>query len=103
MGSALARRTRTNPSLAVGTFLFVRPIKLLSPENIYTLCHPPQAARLDFIMRTAVSWCRQNRPALADWMSPKVFDKIMSTLAYVEPVPRKNTAIKQGLRRIYST
>ena len=57
--------------LAVGTFLFVRPTKLLTPENIYTLCHPPQAARMDFIMRTAVNWCRQNRPAVADWMSPR--------------------------------
>lgn len=71
--------------LAVGTFLFVRPTKTLTPENIYTLCHPPQAARMDFIMRTAVNWCRQHRPALAEWMSPEAFDKIMSTLAYVTP------------------
>jgi hypothetical protein len=71
--------------LAVGTFLFVRPTKLLTPENICTLCHPPQAARMDFITRAAVNWCRRNRPALADWMSPQVFDKIMSTLAYVTP------------------
>jgi hypothetical protein len=71
--------------LAVGTFLFVRPTKFLTPENIYTLCHPPQAARMDFIMRNAVNWCRHNRPALAEWMSPEVFDKIMSTLVYVTP------------------
>ena len=71
--------------LAVGTFLFVRPTKSLTPENIYTLCHPPQAARMDFILRAAVNWCRKHRPALADWMSPEVFDKIMSTLSYVTP------------------
>ncbi len=51
--------------LAVGAFLFVRPTKVLTPENINTLSHPPQAARMDFIMRSAVNWCRQNRPALA--------------------------------------
>jgi len=71
--------------LAVGTFLFVRPTKVLTPENIRTLSHPPQAARMDFIMRTAVSWCRQHRRALTDWMSPDIFDKIISTLAYVTP------------------
>jgi hypothetical protein len=69
--------------LAVGTFLFVRPTKPLTPKNIYTLCHPPQAARMDFIMRSAVNWCRHNRPALAEWMSPEVFDKIMGTLAHL--------------------
>lgn len=71
--------------LAVGTFLFVRPTKVLTPENVRTLSHPPQAARMDFIMRTAISWCRQHRPVLTDWMSPDIFDKIISTLAYVTP------------------
>jgi len=71
--------------LSVGTFLFVRPTKFLTPTNIYALCHPPQAARMDFIMKATVDWCRQNRQALADWMSPEVFDSIMSTLAYVTP------------------
>jgi len=71
--------------LAVGTFLFVRPTKVLTPENIRSLSHPPQAARMDFIMRTAVSWCRQHRRALTGWMSPDIFDKIISTLAYVTP------------------
>jgi hypothetical protein len=71
--------------IAVGTFLFVRPTKVLTPENIRTLSHPPQAARMDFIMRNAVGWCRQHRPALAEWMNPDIFDKIIATLAYVTP------------------
>jgi hypothetical protein len=71
--------------LAVGIFLFVRPSTVLTPENIYTLCHPAQATRMDFIMRSAVSWCRIHRPALAEWMSPDVFDRIMSTVAAVMP------------------
>jgi hypothetical protein len=40
---------------------------------------------MDLIMRSAVNWCRHNRPALVDWMSTEVFEKILSTLAYVTP------------------
>jgi len=71
--------------LSVGTFLFVRPTKVLTPENIHTLSHPPQAARMDFIMRAAVNWCRRNRPDLAGWIRPEVFDRIFTTLAFVTP------------------
>ena len=89
LGAALpARQDQTLLAcfvVAVGTFLFVRPTKVLTPENIRALSHPPQAARMDFIMRNAVSWCRQHRPALAEWMNPDIFDKIIATLAYVTP------------------
>jgi hypothetical protein len=71
--------------VAVGSFLFVRPSKVLTADNIYILCHPAQATRMDFIMRSTVSWCRANRPGLAEWMSPDVFDQIMSTVASVMP------------------
>ncbi len=36
-------------------------------------------------MRSAVSWCRQHRPALAEWINPDIFDRILATLAYVTP------------------
>ena len=69
--------------IAVGSFLFVRRSTVLTPENIYTLSHPAQATRMDFIMRQAVSWCRIHRPTLAEWMTPETFDRIMSTVAVV--------------------
>jgi hypothetical protein len=71
--------------IAVGSFLFVRTSTVLTPENIYTLSHPAQATRMDFIMRQAVSWCRMHQPALAEWMNPEVFDQIMSTVDVVMP------------------
>jgi hypothetical protein len=58
---------------------------VLTPDNIYMLCHPAQATRMDFITRSAVSWCRTHRPALAEWMNFEVFDRIMNTMASVMP------------------
>jgi hypothetical protein len=70
--------------LAVGTFLFVRPTMVPTLENCYRLCHPPQAARMDFIVRIAVQWCRNNnQQELADWMTPEVFERIMNAGASV--------------------
>jgi hypothetical protein len=40
---------------------------------------------MDFIMRSAVGWCRIHRPALAEWMNPDVFERIMNTVATVMP------------------
>jgi hypothetical protein len=71
--------------LAAGSFLFVRRSTVLTPENIYRLCHPAQATRMDFIMRSAVGWCRIHRPALAAWMNPDIFGRIMNTVATVMP------------------
>ena len=79
--------------IGVGNFLFVRPTKTLTEGNIYTLCHPPQAARMDFIMRRAVSWCRNNREALATWMTPEVFSQIMATMAYATAWRRRGPRV----------
>jgi hypothetical protein len=59
--------------LAVGGFLFARPPVDVNNNNVYKLTHPPQLARLNYVMEGAISWCRQNRPALAVWMTPDRF------------------------------
>jgi hypothetical protein len=63
--------------LAVGGFLFARPPVDVIKSNVYTLTHPPQLARLNFAMEAAISWCRQNRPALAVWMTPDRFRRLI--------------------------
>lgn len=64
--------------IAVGAYLFVRPAPDLN--EIVQLTHPPQAARMNFIMHEAVGWCRQKRPALEAWME-KQFPSLMNAAA----------------------
>ena len=49
----------------MGAFLFARPPVDVNTTNVYEVTHPPQLARLNYIMEGAISWCNQNRPALA--------------------------------------
>ena len=64
--------------VAVGAYLFVRPAPDLN--DIYELTHPPQAARMNFLMHEAIGWCRQNRPELEAWMKRR-FQNLMSAVA----------------------
>jgi hypothetical protein len=63
--------------LSVGAYLFMRPAPDLSRIDIYKLTHPPQVARMDFLRQEIMNWCRQNRPRLLEWMTPKRFQQIM--------------------------
>lgn len=67
--------------IVAGAFLFSRPPVDISEENIYTLTHPPQAARLDYLMRHSINWCKENRPALVEWMTNERFQSIMRAVA----------------------
>jgi hypothetical protein len=60
---------------ALGAYLFVRPAPDLT--DVYKLTHPPQAARMSFLMREAVGWCRQNRPSLEAWITRR-FQSLMN-------------------------
>lgn len=66
---------------AVGGFLFVSPPTALDSTRVYNLVHPPQAARMDNIMKSALSWCSQNRPRLQGRMSTERFQMIMNAVA----------------------
>lgn len=65
---------------AIAAYLFVRPPEPLD-NNIYKLTHPPQAARMNCLMQQAISWCKQNRPALASWMTLERFQNLMEIVA----------------------
>ena len=66
---------------AVGAFFFVRkPIELNDITSLYRLTHPPQAARMNSVMQTAVTWCKQFRPDLTDSLSKQRFRKTMDAV-----------------------
>jgi len=67
--------------VGIGAFLFVRPPTALDNASVYALTHPPQAARMDYVMRHAIAWCRQNRPGLIARMTPDRFQMLMNAVA----------------------
>jgi hypothetical protein len=68
--------------MAVGAFLYVlRPFSVNSSE-VYTRTHPPQAARMSWIIRNATRWCDQNnRAALAAYMTLRKFQLLMNIVS----------------------
>jgi hypothetical protein len=66
---------------AIAAYLFVRPPDSLDNNNIYKLTHPPQAARMNCLMQQAISWCKQNRPAIVSWMTLERFQNLMEVVA----------------------
>jgi len=64
--------------IAVGAYLFVRPAPELSQVDVFTLTHPPQAVRMNFVMLEAMGWCKQNRPELQAWMTATRFQQLMN-------------------------
>jgi hypothetical protein len=69
--------------IAVGSYFLLRPVVPLDANSVYKLNHPPQPVRLEFLMETAIAWCRQNRPGIEMGMSPDRFNALMSTAAGV--------------------
>jgi hypothetical protein len=67
--------------IVAGAFLFSRRPVDLTKEDLLRLSHPPQAARLDYLMRHSVLWCKENRPTLVDWMTNERFQQIMRGVA----------------------
>jgi hypothetical protein len=69
---------------AFAGFVFVLPAPpSLDAETMSRLSHPPQAARLHFLMQHAHTWCRQNRPLLFQWITVDRFQMLMATVANV--------------------
>jgi hypothetical protein len=56
--------------LGIGGFLFATEPVVLDPKRVHTRQYPPLAARMNWIMQSAVmDWCRMNRPHLKEWMT----------------------------------
>ena len=67
--------------VAVGAFFFVRPPVALDNASVFDLTHPPQAARMNFVMENVMGWCKQNRPVLSEFMTKDRFNMLMSAAA----------------------
>jgi len=61
----------------VSYFLATTPV-VVNVLNAYTLEHPPQAKRIDNLMKEAQRWSSTACPELAVWINPKQFDVLIS-------------------------
>jgi len=66
---------------AVGAFLLVCAPATVDSDRVYKLQHPPQAARMNFVMQYAIRWCTQNRRRLETWTTIARFQMLMSAAA----------------------
>jgi hypothetical protein len=67
--------------VAVGAFFFARPPLALDEIDVCNLTHPPQAARMNYLMHTAIAWCKHYRPSLETYMTRERFQILMSAAA----------------------
>ena len=49
--------------------------------KIYEASHPPQTARMNYVMERISIWCSQNRPVLEKWITPDRFQTVMRVVA----------------------
>lgn len=66
--------------IAVGGYLFMRPLPSLNANDVYKNTHPPQVVRMDVIMQESRHWCGHNRPELQEWMDTTRFQELMSAV-----------------------
>ncbi len=55
--------------LATGGILYATPPVPLDMARIFQQRYPPLAARMNWIMQSAMDWCAQNKPHLKEWMT----------------------------------
>lgn len=63
--------------LSVGAYFFVSSPAVFDGVTLYSLTHPPQAARINELMHNVQAYCRQNRPALEAWLTLDRFQLFM--------------------------
>lgn len=59
--------------LAIGGRMYNREPQSLNESNVYLLTHPPQAARMNNATNTIWTWCSQNLPDVAGWLTIERF------------------------------
>lgn len=67
--------------MAVGAFFYHSTPTVAETSSIYGLTHPPQAARMNHVMKEARRYCSYNRPLLAEWMNNERFTFLMGIVA----------------------
>jgi hypothetical protein len=68
-GDAQDEALITSFVLAISGFLYATPPVPLDPARIFQRRYPPLAARMNWILQSAMDWCDQNKPQLKEWMT----------------------------------
>jgi hypothetical protein len=63
--------------MAIATVFSIFPARVFDQHTLYQLPHPPQAVRIDEVMRNIKTWCSQNRPDLGSCITPMWFQRIL--------------------------
>ena len=66
--------------LSVSSFLLASSPAIFDNVTLYSLTHPPQAARMNELMKNVHSWCEQNRPVLETWLTLERFQLLTDTV-----------------------
>ena len=66
--------------LSVGAFFLVSSPAIFDDVTLYSLTHPPHAARMNQLMHNVQAWCKQNRPGLEAWLTLERFQLLMGAV-----------------------
>ena len=66
--------------LSASSFLLASSPAIFDNVTLYRLTHPPQAARMNELMKNVQSWCEQNRPVLETWLTLERFQLLTGTV-----------------------
>jgi hypothetical protein len=67
--------------MAVGAYFYHSTPITAAVSTVYGLTHPPQAARMNWVMLEARRWCSYYQPGLGEWMTNEHFNFLMSIVA----------------------
>lgn len=67
--------------VSIAAYLFTCEPQTLTSETAYTFEHPPQALRMNLLMKSVKTWCFQNRQALHEWLTLQPFQRLMNLVA----------------------
>jgi hypothetical protein len=67
--------------IAAAAFLFTCEPQRLTVDTAKTFEHPPQALRMNLLMKNVHMWCFQNRNALHEWLTPEPVRALMNMVA----------------------
>ncbi len=67
--------------IAVAAYLFTCEPQEVNSETAYTFQHPPQALRMNLLMKSVKTWCYQNRQTLHEWLTLQPFQRLMNLVA----------------------
>jgi len=67
--------------MATGAFFYHGSPVVIDASTICALSHPPQAARMNWVVTEACRWCSYNNSSLLSWFTNENFNAIMAIVA----------------------